>query len=292
MEIIQKAPAKINLSLDARFRHPDGEHEWEMVMTSVDLADYVHIQPSKTLHVTTDSGFLPEDPRNLAYQAALALQRVSGTRLGARIHIEKHIPVAAGLGGGSSDAAAVLRGLNRLWGLNYSREQLAKIGLQVDSDVPYCVYSETALVTGRGEQIKPLGELPNFWVVLAKPKVSVSTPSILNRLDYSEIKYRPDTQTVLDGIRERDFGMMASGMANSLESVTAARHPEITAIKTRLLKYGAQVAQMSGSGPTVFGLCEKQSRATRVYNSMKGFCHEVYLLRAIGHTYHIEKSSH
>jgi len=291
MEIIQKAPAKINLSLDARFRHPSGEHEWEMVMTSVDLADYVHLKPSKTLHVTTDSGFLPEDPRNLAYQAALALQRASGQKLGARIHIEKHIPVAAGLGGGSSDAAAVLRGLNKLWQLNYSRQQLAEIGLQVDSDVPYCVYSETALVTGRGEQVQPLGELPNFWVVLAKPKVSVSTPSILNTLDYSQLRYHPDTQKVLAGIQQRDFALMTSGMANSLESVTASRHPEITAIKQRLIKYGAQVAQMSGSGPTVFGLCEKHSRATRVYNSMKGFCREVYLLRTIGNSYHIEKSS-
>ncbi|KRO17302.1 4-(cytidine 5'-diphospho)-2-C-methyl-D-erythritol kinase [Lacticaseibacillus saniviri] len=279
MEIIQKAPAKINLSLDARFRHPDGEHEWKMVMTSVDLADYVHLRPSRHLRVTTDSGFLPEDPRNLAYQAALALQRASGVRSGAAIHIEKHIPVAAGLGGGSSDAAAVLRGLNELWQLHYTKQQLAEIGLQVDSDVPYCVYSETALVTGKGEQVAPLGPLPNFWVVLAKPRVSVSTPTILNAVDYSQPLIHPNTDAVLAGINAGDFGQMSLGMANSLEALTAKRHPEITAIKHRLLKYGAQVAQMSGSGPTVFGLCEKYSRANRVYNSMKGFCREVYLLR-------------
>ena len=156
MELIEKAPAKINLSLDALYRHADGEHEWQMVMTSVDLADYVSIKPSHSIQVSTDSGFLPEDPRNLAYKAALALQRHANIRQGARIHIEKHIPVAAGLGGGSSDAAAVLRGLNSLWQLGYSRSQLARIGLQVDSDVPYCVYSETALVTGRGDVVTPL----------------------------------------------------------------------------------------------------------------------------------------
>ncbi len=162
MELIEKAPAKINLSLDALYRHHDGEHEWRMVMTSVDLADYVHIQPSEAIRVTTDSGFLPEDPRNLAYKAATLLQQVSGVKNGASIHIEKHIPVSAGLGGGSSDAAAVLRGLNKLWQLGYSRAQLAQLGLKVDSDVPYCVYSQTAKVTGRGEIVEPLGALPNF----------------------------------------------------------------------------------------------------------------------------------
>ncbi|WP_155287006.1 4-(cytidine 5'-diphospho)-2-C-methyl-D-erythritol kinase [Lacticaseibacillus zhaodongensis] len=282
MEIMQKAPAKINLSLDALYRHRNGDHEWRMVMTSVDLADYVHIRPAKTISVTTDSGFLPEDPRNLAYQAARALQQESGVHAGARIHIEKHIPVAAGLGGGSSDAAAVLRGLNELWHLGYSREQLARIGLRVDSDVPYCVYSETALVSGRGEIVEPLGKLPQFWVVLAKPSLSISTPRILRAFDYKSKTLCPDNDKVLAGIKQNDFALMTAGMANSLEAVTAQRHPEINALKERLLKYGADVAQMSGSGPTVFGLCAKRSRAVRVYNSMKGFCREVYLVHTLG----------
>lgn len=281
MEITQKAPAKINLSLDALFRHSNGDHEWRMVMTSVDLADYVHIKPAGRITVTTDSGFLPEDPRNLAYQAARVLQRESGVRAGAKIHIEKNIPVAAGLGGGSSDAAAVLRGLNELWGLGYSRERLAKIGLQVDSDVPYCVYSETALVSGRGEKVQPLGRLPQFWVVLAKPSVSVSTPGILRAFDYDKKHLCPNTEVVLAGIKGLDFDLMVSGMANALEDVTALRYPEITALKERMLRYGADVAQMSGSGPTIFGLCAKKSRALRVYNSMKGFCKEVYLVHTL-----------
>ncbi|WDF83061.1 4-(cytidine 5'-diphospho)-2-C-methyl-D-erythritol kinase [Lacticaseibacillus pabuli] len=281
MEITQKAPAKINLSLDALFRHSNGDHEWRMVMTSVDLADYVHIRPAGRISVTTDSGFLPEDPRNLAFQAARVLQRESGVKRGAAIHIEKHIPVAAGLGGGSSDAAAVLRGLNELWGLGYSRERLARIGLSVDSDVPYCVYSETALVTGRGENVQPLGNLPQFWVVLVKPTVSVSTPSILRSIDYADKKRTPNTDAVLCGIRDADYSLMTSGMANALEDFTAARYPEITQLKEKLLRFGADVAQMSGSGPTVFGLCSKRRRAERVYNSMKGFCKEVYLVHTL-----------
>lgn len=281
MELVQKAPAKINLSLDALYRHKDGEHEWKMVMTSVDLADYVHLSPCERLEVTTDSGFLPEDPRNLAYQAAAALRKAAGVTTGARIHIDKHIPVAAGLGGGSSDAAAVLRGLNALWHLDYTPQQLAEIGLAIDSDVPYCVYGCTALVTGRGDQIQPLGALPNCWVILAKPKVSVSTPSILNSIDYAHPLDRPDTARVVAGIQTANFGMMSRGMSNSLQQVTAERYPEITAIRERLLQYGADVAQMSGSGPTVFALCRKKSRADRVFNSMKGFCHEVYLVRPL-----------
>ncbi|MFD1439802.1 4-(cytidine 5'-diphospho)-2-C-methyl-D-erythritol kinase [Lacticaseibacillus hegangensis] len=281
MELIQKAPAKINLSLDALFQHRDGAHEWEMVMTSVDLADYVRIKPSRTITVATDSGFLPEDPRNLAYQAALALQRAAGVRQGAAIELEKHIPVAAGLGGGSSDAAAVLRGLNELWGLNWPLARLAQVGLAVDSDVPYCVYSQTALVQGRGDRVTPLDRRPDCWVILAKPSISVSTASILRAIDYDQPMPRPDTAKVVRGVQTGNFALMTAGMANSLELVTGARHPEILALQQRFLCYGAAVAQMSGSGPTVFGLCRKRSRAHRIYNSMKGFCREVYLVRPL-----------
>lgn len=282
MEITQKAPAKINLSLDALYRHGDGEHEWRMVMTSVDLADYVSIRPSaRKISVRTDSGFVPEDARNLAFQAARILRQEAGINAGASIYIENHIPVAAGLGGGSADAAAVLRGLNELWGLNYSRERLAAIGLRVDSDVPYCVYSQTALVTGRGERVQPLGTLPNFWVVLVKPAISVTTARILSMVDYQDTLPRPDTNRVLSGIDQCNFDLMISGMGNALEAVTAARFPVIEELQQRLIKYGASVAQMSGTGPTVFGLCPTRSRAERVYNSMRGFCKEVYLVRPL-----------
>ncbi|KRM87367.1 4-(cytidine 5'-diphospho)-2-C-methyl-D-erythritol kinase [Lacticaseibacillus thailandensis] len=282
MEITQKAPAKINLSLDALYRHGDGEHEWRMVMTSIDLADYVSIRPgARKIRVSTDSGFVPEDARNLAFQAARILRQEAGINAGASIYIEKHIPVAAGLGGGSADAAAVLRGLNELWGLHYSQEQLARIGLKVDSDVPFCVYSQPALVTGRGEQVTPLGTLPSFWVVLVKPAISVTTARILSMVDYDQVLHRPQTDRVLKGITQRNFDLMVSGMGNALEDVTATRFPVIKELEQRLVKYGASVAQMSGTGPTVFGLCPTRSRAERVYNSMRGFCKEVYLVRPL-----------
>lgn len=184
MEIIEKAPAKINLSLDTPFRNLDGSPEWRMVMTAVDLADYVKIESAGDIlgiQVETDAGFLPQDQRNLAYQAAKKMQQLFAGHQGVRIKIKKNIPVAAGMGGGSADAAAVLRGLNKMWRLNLTRIEMAKIGLTIDSDVPFCVFSETALVTGRGEIITPLGELTPMWIVIAKPRASVSTPTILKK---------------------------------------------------------------------------------------------------------------
>ena len=154
------------------------------------------------------------------------------------------------------------------------------MGLQIDSDVPYCVYGRTAHVRGRGERITPLSKLPTSWVVLAKPKVSVSTPSILQRIRYDDLAH-PDIDALLRGIRDQDINAMCAVMGNALEPLTAKRYPEITQLKQQMMKFGADAAQMSGTGPTVFGLCSKQSRAQRVFNGMKGFCREVYLVRPL-----------
>lgn len=280
MEISEKAPAKLNLSLDTPFRHQDGDPEWKMVMTAIDLADYVTIKttPKTTdIIIETDSGFLPNDQRNLAYQAAKKLQTDFKIKQGAIITITKKIPVSAGMGGGSSDAAAVLRGLNRLWNLNLSKSQLAKIGLQIDSDVPFCVYSQPALVTGRGEKITPLGSLPALWFIIAKPKISVSTPSILRQIDYQHITHQ-NVELVVDAILKQDLQLLTQNMGNVLEPITAQKYPEILKIKNKMLAFGAQAAQMSGSGPTVFGICDKYSRAQHIYNGLRGFCQEVYLV--------------
>ncbi|QFP79036.1 4-(cytidine 5'-diphospho)-2-C-methyl-D-erythritol kinase [Latilactobacillus graminis] len=283
MQRIEKAPAKINLSLDALYLHEDGEPEWQMVMTSIDLADYVQItlRNDPAIKVRTSSGFLPEDQRNLAYKAAHLLQHKYQIKTGALIEIEKHIPVAAGLGGGSSDAAAVLRILNELWHLGLTRAELAHLGLQIDSDVPYCVYGETALVTGKGDQIRPLGGLPNFWLVVVKPDISVSTPRIVRALDCQQIKQHPQTNALIDAIRTDDLTAMIQNMANVLTPITTARFPVIDQLCDRLLQFGADGAQMSGSGPTVFGICRQYSRAQRIYNSMSGFCSEVYLVQPL-----------
>ncbi|MHC9531960.1 4-(cytidine 5'-diphospho)-2-C-methyl-D-erythritol kinase [Dellaglioa sp. L3N] len=283
MEIREKAPAKINLSLDTPFDHRNGEQEWRMVMTSVDLADYLHIKSLEDrtdITVETDSGFLPCDHRNLAYQAAKILQDKFHVNKGAQIHIKKQIPVAAGLGGGSSDAAAVLRALNQLWNLKLSLAELAKIGLKIDSDVPYCVYSKTAHVTGRGEKIAILKGLPPVWLVVAKPKISVSTPTIIKQIDYARLTH-PNVNAIVDAIEADDVDALLDNLGNALEPITSERHPEITRLKEKMVQFGADAAEMSGSGPTVFAICRKKSRAQHVYNSLKGFCEEVYLLRPL-----------
>lgn len=281
METLEKAPAKLNLSLDPLFRHLDGEPEWRMVMTAIDLEDYVHIETldkNKDIKVQTNTGFLPQDHRNLAYQAAKRLQDQFNIHQGVLITIDKHIPVSAGMGGGSADAAAVLRGLNKLWDLGLNLKELAKIGLTVDSDVPFCVYSCPALVEGRGDQITPLKDLKSLWFVVAKPKVSVSTPAILRQIDFSEIQHL-NVEKVVDAIQNQDWKQLTSSMGNSLESITVQRYPEITRIKEKMIKFGAEAAQMSGTGPTVFGISTKESRAQHIYNSLRGFCEEVYLIR-------------
>ncbi|KRN27146.1 4-(cytidine 5'-diphospho)-2-C-methyl-D-erythritol kinase [Liquorilactobacillus mali] len=281
MEIIEKAPAKINLSLDTPFRNLDGSPEWRMVMTAIDLADYVKIESASDItgiQVETDAGFLPQDQRNLAYQAAKKMQQLFAGHQGVRIKIKKNIPVAAGMGGGSADAAAVLRGLNKMWKLNLTRTEMAKIGLTIDSDVPFCVFSETALVTGKGEIITPLGELTSMWIVIAKPRASVSTPTILKKISYSELSHQ-NVDEVVESIKKRDPMRLFKAMGNTLEDLTIAELPEVAKIKDKMISFGAQAAQMTGSGPTVFGLCSKMSRAQHVYNSLKGFCDEVYLVR-------------
>ncbi|AUJ31398.1 MAG: 4-(cytidine 5'-diphospho)-2-C-methyl-D-erythritol kinase [Liquorilactobacillus nagelii] len=281
MEIIEKAPAKLNLFLDTPFRHPDGAPEWQMVMTAIDLADYVKVTPyfkNQLITVETDLGFLPQDQRNLAFQAAKILQKRFAINQGVQIKIRKKIPVAAGMGGGSADAAAVLRALNKLWNLELSRVELARIGLLIDSDVPFCVYSQTAAVSGKGEIIEPLPDLPPFWIVLAKPRASVSTAGVLKKIPYSKLGHG-DYNKMLLATASQDLKQILPVMTNVLETVTQTNVPEILRLKHKMIEFGAQTAQMTGSGPTVFGICEHYSRAQHVYNSLKGFCETVQLVR-------------
>lgn len=284
MNVIEKAPAKINLGLDTPMRYPDGSPQWNMIMTSIDLADYVSVEVFQKHHqikVYTDSGFLPNDQRNLAYQAVHILRNRFHQKDGVTVRIKKNIPVAAGLGGGSADAAAVLRALNRIWHLGLSLEELAKISLTIDSDVPYCVYNQTAHVTGHGEKVNLLAPFPHYSIVLAKPKVSVSTPTILKRIDYQRLNHNVNIEQIIQGLEQVDEEMMFDAMGNVLEPLTNHMYPEIMKLKQKMLDHGASVAQMSGTGPTVFGVCKKLSQAKRLQNSLRGFCHEVYLVRAL-----------
>ncbi|MBS3678625.1 4-(cytidine 5'-diphospho)-2-C-methyl-D-erythritol kinase [Ornithinibacillus massiliensis] len=283
MTHFEKAPAKINLSLDVLRKREDGYHDVEMVMTTVDLADRIELNTLEEdrIEVSLWSRYVPNDERNLAYKAAKAFKQKYNINKGVHIKIEKVIPVSAGLGGGSTDAAAVLRGLNRLWNMDIPIEQLAELGSTLGSDIPFCVYGSTGIAKGFGEIIEPLPSPPPFWVVLAKPDIGVSTRTIFQRVKMDEIIH-PNTNQVVEALYEKDFNKLCQNIGNSLEAITTALHPEVLRIKEKMLHAGASGVLMSGSGPTVYGLVEQQSKAQRIYNGMKGFCQEVYLVRLIG----------
>lgn len=278
-----KAPAKINLTLDVLNKRPDGYHEVEMIMTTVDLADRIglELREDGKIHILSVDRFVPNDYRNLAYQAAKLLKEMYSIKSGVTIKIEKNIPVAAGLAGGSSDAAATLRGLNTLWGLGLSLDELAEIGTKIGSDVAFCVYGGTALATGRGEKIQELPSPANCWIILAKPTLGVSTADVYGKLNLKRIEH-PDTKKMIEAIETKDFEKMCASVGNVLESVTLKLYPEVAGLKEQMEKFGADAVLMSGSGPTVFGIVQQESRVQRIYNGLRGFCDEVYAVRLIG----------
>ncbi|MCG1030322.1 4-(cytidine 5'-diphospho)-2-C-methyl-D-erythritol kinase [Virgibacillus halodenitrificans] len=283
MALFENAPAKINLSLDVLSKRDDGYHNVEMIMTTIDLSDRVMLSEiaEDRIEVALESRYVPSDERNLAYKAAKVFKDTYRIRKGVRINIEKSIPVSAGLGGGSTDAAAVLRGLNRLWSLNIPTEKLQEMGDMIGTDVPFCVQGKTAIATGRGEKIERLPSPPPGWVVLAKPDIGVSSRTIFQRIDMKEISH-PNTSQILRALNSGDFQLMCDYIGNSLEAITMNLHPEVLRIKKAMVQAGASGVLMSGSGPTVYGLVEHHSKARRIYNSMCGFCDEVYLVRLLG----------
>lgn len=283
MKLLIKAPAKINLTLDVLHKRPDGFHEVEMIMTTIDLADRVELTllDSDKINILSHNRFVPDDQRNLAYQAAQLLKERFKVKKGVTIAIEKNIPVAAGLAGGSSDAAATLRGLNKLWDLGLTMDELAELGSEIGSDVSFCVYGGTALAKGRGELIAELPAPPTCWVILAKPFIGVSTADIYRRLDVNTLNH-PDTKTMIDGIKMNDYHQVCSNVGNVLEEVTLNLHPDVAQIKEQMKRFGADAVLMSGSGPTVFALVEHDSRMHRIYNGLRGFCDQVFAVRMLG----------
>lgn len=279
---MEKAPAKINLGLDILGKRPDGLHELAMVMASIDLADRLYLEeiPEDKIIIETNKAFLPTDKKNHVYEALELVKERFDIKKGLRVKIHKEIPVAAGLGGGSTDSAAALRAVNRLWSLGLSVEELAGLGAEVGSDVPYCVYGQTSLVEGFGEKVKPIAPMPQCWVVVVKPRMSVSTRTIFAKIVMEDL-YHPDIPALVSAIEENDYQRMTENLGNSMEVVTIKKHPIIQQLKDRMLKYGADAAMMSGSGPTVYALCHKYSRAKHVFNALKGFCDEVYLVRTL-----------
>ena len=275
------APAKLNLTLDILGSRSDGYHEMRMVMQLVSLADRVTLELGPAGGVRADSGlgFLPKDRKNLAVSAALAFYEALGQEPpGLRITLEKNIPVCAGTAGGSSDAAAVLRGLNELSGAGLSPETLAEIGARVGSDVPYCVLGGTMLAEGRGEVLTPLPSLPACSIVLCKPAFSISTPVLFQAWDRQKRRLRPDTDGLITALDAGDLPGIAQRVYNVFEAVlTANQRREIDRIKNALIQSGALGAAMTGSGPTVFGIFDREDLAKAAADQLAEQYSEVFL---------------
>ncbi len=284
-QVVVPAYAKINLTLDVLGKRDDGYHDLSMVMQSVSLADTVTIrQTDETgLRLRTNLGFLPGADQNIAGVAARAFAKEAGFPLdGIEIDLQKKIPVCAGTAGGSSDGAAVLRGLNQMFAAGRSLDELARIGEQVGSDVPYCVLGCTALAEGRGERLTRLPALPECTIVLCKPDFSVSTPELFRRIDEVKLRFHPDTAGMLAALDAGDLPEIARRMFNVFEEVLPQpRRAVIEEIKQTMLSSGALGACMSGTGPTVFGIFDDADAANAVYNELKESYAETFLTKPV-----------
>ena len=262
-EIRLKAHAKINLGLDVLRKREDGYHDLKMIMQTIGLHDRIYMKKTRTsgIRVKTNLGFLPADAGNLVYQAAQLLMEEFGLEEGVFIDLEKHIPVAAGLAGGSADAAAVLVGMNRIFSLGLDEAQLMDRGVHIGADVPYCVMRGTALAEGIGEKLTRLPKPAFCTVLLAKPPIHVSTKFVYSNLNLNEHTVHPDIDGQIRALQEGNLADLAKKMGNVLETVTIPAYPVIAQMKEMMMDGGAAGAMMSGSGPTVFGLFEDEQQA-------------------------------
>lgn len=269
--IILKGRAKINLTLDVVGKRENGYHDLEMIMQTVNLYDTIYIRKTKVpgIRLKANYSWLPTNEKNIAYRAAQLFFEESRIDGGIAVEITKRIPVAAGLAGGSTDAAATLVGLNRLYETHYSKEKLMEMGLKLGADVPFCIARGTMLAEGIGEELTPLTPMPHTYVVLVKPPISVSTAVVYKNLDINCIKKHPETTTVIEALKEGNVQKIADHMSNVLEEVTIPMHPEIEAIKKAFMKQGAMGTMMSGSGSTVFGLFETKEAANKAAKYFK-----------------------
>ncbi len=252
-EVRLKAPAKVNLTLDILGKRADGYHEVKMVMQAVTLFDFVTIRSTSTKEILlrSTSPDLPANEENIMWKAVDLVRRKYSINKGVELFLEKRIPIAAGLAGGSTDGAAVLKGLNRLWELHMGREDLMRLAAELGSDVPFCLVGGTALATGRGEIIRPLSVTPDLFIVLVKDNFGVSTREIYERFKFTD--HHPDTEKMISALERNDLAGIVTSLEIVLEPVTFALYPRLERIREGLLAEGAAGILMSGSGPTVFG---------------------------------------
>lgn len=258
-----RALAKINLGLDVLRKREDGYHELRMIMQTINMYDQLDIEISKTpgIKITTNLPFIPVNESNLVYKAAKFLMDEFQVEQGITVDLQKFIPVAAGMAGGSSDAAATMIGVNRLFGLGLSVKELMERGVKIGADVPYCLLRGTALAEGIGDKLRALPACPDCYVLIGKPAISVSTKFVYENLHANELEYHPEIDKMLDAIQWHNLNKIADCMGNVLETVTIPHYPVIQKIKDHMKEHGALNAMMSGSGPTVFGLFDDKATA-------------------------------
>ena len=280
-DISLKALAKINLGLDVVRRREDGYHEVRMIMQTIHLYDRLDIKRTKEsgIQIQTNLSFLPVNENNLIYKAAKLLMDEFSITDGVSVKLDKRIPVAAGMAGGSTDAAAMLFGMNRLFSLGLTKRQLMERGVQIGADMPYCIMRGTALAEGIGEELSQLPPMVKCPVLIAKPSISVSTKFVYQNLKLDDATIHPDIDRLIDDIRAKNLYDIAAHMGNVLETVTIPNYPVIDEIKKHMLSHGAVGAMMSGSGPTVFGLFDDEATAKKAYKAMRSshLARQVYL---------------
>lgn len=279
--ITLQAYAKINLGLDVVGRLENGYHEVKMIMQNVNIFDTLTFtkRTDSEIVITTNDSELPLNEHNLIYKAILLLRELSGREDGVDVHLNKRIPVAAGMAGGSTDAAATLLGVNHLFELGFEREELMRQSVKIGADVPYCVLGKTALSEGIGEKLTPISMPPKAHLVVAKPDINVSTPLVYKKLDSKEDYEHPDIDGMLQAIADQDLQQMTSKLGNVLELVTVEDYPIIAQMKEVLLNNGAMGALMSGSGPSVFGIFDTQEKAQVAYEALQqtGYAKQLFV---------------
>ena len=276
-----QAFAKINLGLDVLGKREDGYHEVRMIMQTIRMYDQLDMRKSVEpgIHLTTNKKYIPVDENNLVWRAAKLMMDTCGIIEGVSIHLHKVIPVAAGMAGGSSDAAAALVGMNRMFHCGLSKEKLMELGVQIGADVPYCVLRGTALAEGIGEKLTVLPPMPDCWILIGKPGISVSTKYVYTTLDLNTDTVHPDIDGMKKALEDGNLYGITERMGNVLQDVTIPAYPEVERIKEQMKALGAVNAMMSGSGPTVFGIFDNEEKAQEACQKLResGSCQQVFL---------------
>ena len=278
----EKAYAKVNITLDVVGKREDGYHLLKMIMQNIDIYDVITIEKIESgIEITCNKPYVPTDERNLAYKAAKLFKDTFNITSGVSINIKKNIPVAAGLAGGSTDCAAVLKIMNKLFQVNADNEKLMELGVKLGADVPYCINGGTALCEGIGEILTPLKPFKNHIIVLVKPPFGVSTKDVYKNFDLGRFKNHPETDKVITYMNEDNLYEVAKNMKNLLENVTLKKHKVISSIKSEMESLGAIKAMMSGSGPTVFAFFDDMMKAQRCYDEMKKKYNDTFITRTV-----------